>query len=409
MARTRIVVLGGGFAGLRAFHRLHSVPSVDVVLIDPREASLARPALPEVAFAGKPLQHALIPLVPIIERHGGKFLRQAVIAIDAPEGYVTVDSGERVNYDYLLLAVGAHKDYDAVPGFPEYGFSVCDDREAPRLARAVQAFTGGPVVVGAAKSTWGSRIRVQPLAAPCEGPIGEIIFMLDYELRRRKIRVRSPITAFSPGALFFEDVGAKVHEAMAPQLKIRDIDVIVNKELAALEPGHVRFADGSSVESAFSIIIPPYTGNQVITASGLGDERGFIPTDDSMRHLDHENIYAAGDATALAMPKLGHIAVMQADIAAAALIRAITGQGEVPAYRPEIFCIMNQGGAEALLILSDTLYGGKRDIALRGPIAHAMKWGFDSYYFYTRGNMPPDMANTAIEALLERWPGHEAR
>ncbi len=74
-----------------------------------------------------------------------------------------------------------------------------------------------------------------------------------------------------------------------------------------------------------------------------------------MRHVDYANIFAAGDVNALAMPKLGHIAVHQADIASAAIRREVTGTGEIPPYKPEIFCIMNRGGDEATLILSDYL------------------------------------------------------
>ncbi len=403
--KKQVVIVGAGFAGLRMFYRLQQQKNIEITLVEPRDGSLDRPVLPEVAFAGKSLHHALVPVRPIVERHGANYIQRSVEGIDAAKNALLFENGERLSYDYLMLAVGAHKDYDAIPGFREYGFSVCDDTEAPRLATAVRAFRGGPVIVGAAKSVWGNRVVVPNLAAPCEGPIGEIVFMLDRELRRRGLREASTITAFSPGAMFFDDVGPKVHAAIEPMLKTRGIEVVVAKELAAIERDRVRFVDGSSIESAFTIVIPPYVGNRAIAASGLGDERGFIPTDETMRHLDHENIFAAGDGTALSMPKLGHIAIAQADIAAAALVRALTGNGVVPPYRPEVFCIMNQGGADATLILSDTLFGGTRDITMSGPLAHAMKWAFDSYYFYTRGHMPPDRANGVLEFFIEHGLG----
>jgi len=108
-------------------------------------------------------------------------------------------------------------------------------------------------------------------------------------------------------------------------------------------------------------------GPAVLRDSGLGDEAGFLAVDQTMTFLDDPRIVGAGDATALSMPKLGHIAIHQADLAAATLRAQITGNGETPSYHPEVFCIMNRGGAEATLILSDTLYGGVRDIARSGP------------------------------------------
>jgi sulfide:quinone oxidoreductase len=403
--RPQIVILGGGFAGLRAFWRLDRDlgSRASLVVVDPRETSLEKPLLPEVAFAGKPVEHARIPLGPVVARHGGRFVNRRAEGIDPARGEVALEGGERLSYDYLLIAVGAVKAYDAIPGYREYGYSICDDTEAPRLAEALRRFRGGPVVSGSARSAWGRRVRVPALAAPCEGPVGETVFMVDHELRRRGLRASSPLTAFSPGRIFFEDVGPNVHAAVEPLLRRHEIPVRTGAELARLEAHGVVFTDGSSLESALSIVIPPYAGAPVVRDSGLGDEAGFVPTDDTMRHLDHPTVYAAGDGTALAMPKLGHLAVMQADIAAAAIRKAVTGTGDIPPYRPEIFCIMHRGGEDATLILSNTLYGGQTDLTLSGPVAHLMKWGFDSYYFYTRGHMPPDTMAAGMEAVLRRW------
>jgi len=405
--RTRVVILGGGFAGLRALYHLARLGErVELVLVDPRPTSLARPALPEVALAGKPVDHARFPLAPIAARTGARFMQHAAERVDAAGHQVVLSGGERIEYDYLLIALGAVKDYALIPGFREHGYSVCDDTEAPRLADAFARFGGGPVVIGAARSIFGSRVAAPQLAAPCEGPVAELMFMVDHQLRRRGLRDRSPIRVFSPGAVFFEDVGPRVHAAVEPLVARQDIEVTAQKTLERLEAGEVIFSDGTTWESALSIVLPPYTGNPVVLRSaGLGDDRGFVPTDQTMRHLDFARIYAAGDGTALAMPKLGHIAVMQADVAAAAIGHAITGEGTIPPYRPEVFCIANRGGPHGTLILSDTLFGGTTDLTLDGPLPALMKWGFDSYYFHTRGHLAPDLLGEGTSALLRRIRG----
>lgn len=400
--RATVVILGGGFAGLRALHRLTHLKDVaDVILVDPRSTSLAKPVLPEVALAGKSVEHARFTLEPLVTSRGARFVHRGVDRVETTKQLVVLDDTSTLHYDFLLVALGALKDYDAIPGFREYGFSVCDDIEAPRLAARLESFTGGPVVIGSAKSVWGSRVEVPELAAPCEGPVAEILFMIDRDLSRRNLRARSPIQVFSPGQIFFEDVGPKVHDAVGPMIEERGIKVTTATVLDHLEADRVVFTDGSSWESALSIVLPPYAGNPVVKRSpGLGDERGFIPTDKTMRHLDAARVYAAGDGTSLSMPKLGHIAVMQADVAAGAILQDLTGRGEVPQYHPEVFCIASRGGLEATLILSDTLFGGTTDLTLDGPIAHLMKWGFDSYYFHTPGRLPPDLMANGLEGLL---------
>lgn len=407
MGKKHLVILGGGFAGLRAVYHLHRLEALDITLVDARSTSLEKPSLPEVALAGKPVQHVQIPLKPILDRHGVRFVQDTVTHIAPQQQQVQLATTGPLAYDYLLIALGAVKDYDAIPGFREHGFSVCDDEQAPRLHERLTAFEGGSIVIGAARSTFGRRVSAPALSAPCEGPIGEVMFMLDYELARRRLRAKSKFDIFSPGAEFFEDVGPEVHTALAPLIQKHGMTVHVSKTLKQIHADHVEFADGSTLDSDLTVIIPPYAAPSVIKASGLGDEAGFIPTDTQMRHLDYANIFAAGDVNALAMPKLGHIAVHQADIAAAAIRREISGAGEIPQYAPEIFCIMNRGGEEATLILSDHLYGGPRDRVVNGAIAYLMKWSFDSYYFFTKGHMPPEIAQVSLQTLLEHLPAQE--
>lgn len=406
-ARATVVILGGGFAGLRALFRLrHLGERADIILVDSRTTSLARPALPEVAFAGKSVDQARFDLAGPVSRSGARLVTRSVERVEAADRRLVLDNGEVLDYDYLLLALGAHKDYDAISGFREFGFSLCDDTEAPRLARALADFDGGPIVVGSAQSTWGTRVDAPRLAAPCEGPVAEIMFMLDHHLRRVGLRERSPIRVFSPGQVFFEDVGPRVHADLAPLIERAGFEITTKLVLSHLGKGEVAFADGTRWESALTIILPPYTGNELVARSpGLGDEAGFVPTDTSMRHLDLERVYAAGDANALSMPKLGHIAVIQADVAASSMLADITGEGEVRAYHPEIFCIANRGGEQATLIYSDFLFGGPTDLTLSGPAAHLMKWGFDEYYFHTAGHLPPDMATEGLEFVLREVAG----
>ena len=402
--RARVVILGGGFAGLRALHRLQALGErVELVLVDARATSLARPALPEVAVAGKLVDHARFPLAPLLAHHGVRFVNESAERIDADQRQILLTGGETLAYDHLLIALGAVKDYDAIPGFREHGYSVCDDVEAPRLYDALKRFRGGPIVIGSARSVWGSRVDAPRLAAPCEGPVAELMFMIDHELRRRGLREQATLRVFSPGEVFFEDVGPKVHADVEPLVHSHGIEVQTGKVLARVDAGGVVFSDGTSWESALSIVLPPYSGNPLIKRSErLGDEQGFVPTDKTMRHLDLDRVYAAGDCAALAMPKLGHIAVMQADVAAAAIRHDLTGQGEIPPHRPEVFCIANRGGIQATLILSDTLFGGSTDLTLDGPLAHLMKWGFDSYYFHTVGRLPPDLLSDGMESFLRR-------
>jgi sulfide:quinone oxidoreductase len=62
---------------------------------------------------------------------------------------------------------------------------MCDDNHAPKLWEALENFKGGTINIGSAKSSWGTRVEIPNWIAPCEGPIGEAMFMIDYYLRNK--------------------------------------------------------------------------------------------------------------------------------------------------------------------------------------------------------------------------------
>ena len=403
----KVVILGAGFAGLHIFYKIRHLigKSIEVTVIDPRSHSLLKPSLPEVAFEGAPIAHSLVDLEPTLTSRGAVFIRDEASHIDASTNRIELASGKTVAYDYLFITVGAVKDYDAIKGYREYGYSVCDDKEAQKLWERIKAFGGGNIVTGAAKSTWGTRVDAPPLVAPCEGPIGEIMFMLDYYLHEEKRLHRGKdytIDVFTPGEIFFEDVGDTPREAVGKAMKAREISLHTGKVFTEIGKDFVLFEDGTRLPCNLAIVIPPYGAPEVLKHSlGIGDEKGFVPTDKQMRHLDYPNIFAAGDITALAQPKLGHVAVIQGAIAAATLMKELGEEIEIPPHDLEVFCIMNMGGHDATLILSDVLYGGKTDKAFHSPLSKMMKWGFDNYLYYNKGHMPPDLAMQMTDTLLK--------
>ena len=91
--------------------------------------------MPEVAFAGKETSKVRIPLKRTVDRKGSRFLMHTVTKIDPVNKAVITDDGKKINYDILVIATGAVKDYHSIAGFRDYGFSICDDFQAERLAK----------------------------------------------------------------------------------------------------------------------------------------------------------------------------------------------------------------------------------------------------------------------------------
>ncbi len=403
--KKKIVIIGAGFGGLRTLYNLEKHKNrFDFTVINKTDYSLERPALPEVAIEGKPVRKTQIKIKDYLKRRGINFKLGEVQKINPEKNEVVVDS-ETIPYDYLIIAPGAIKDYDAIKGYREYGYSVCDDKEAVKLYERLKNFEGGSVVIGAARSYFSNMVDVPALKAPCEGPVGEVMFMIYHKLRKEGKREKSSINVFTPGKVFFEDVGDNARNTVAKIMEERGIKLHTNKELVGITDKEVIFKDGSSLPANLAIIIPPYKAPDFIANSGLGDDMGWVPTDKTMKHITYDNIYAVGDINALAQPKLGHIAIIQADVASSAIEKQEGLTDEIKPFKPEVFCIMNMGGFEAILILSNALYENEYDIAWHSPIAKLMKISFDEEYYYAHGKLPPDFMLEIFKHLIEKMFG----
>ena len=113
--RKRVVVVGGGFAGLAAAKRLSGL-EVDVTLIDKRNHHLFQPLLYQVAMAGLSPADIAQPIRGILSRYGNvQVLKGSVTGVDFDGQCVLLnkpsDSPEEIAYDYLLLACGASHSY----------------------------------------------------------------------------------------------------------------------------------------------------------------------------------------------------------------------------------------------------------------------------------------------------------
>jgi len=402
----KIVIIGAGFAGLTVFHHITAwldSREVEVTVIDERDTFLVKPSLPEVALGEKDIRDITFPLRPVIESHG-RFIRSRVHRIVPKTQQVYLDDEVSVSYDFLVISLGGKKDFESVPGFREYGYSVCTDILAPQLHEAIEKFEQGNILIGSAPMFSGTRLKDVPhLETACEGVVGEVAFMIDSELRERGIRDQARIICFSPAEIFFEDVGDKVREAFEGLAREHGVEVITNKVIDKIEQDLIAFKDGSNISSALTVLIPTYRGPDLISESGFADEAGFVPTDENFQHLDYENIFAIGDVASRTVPKLGHLAVEQGNLVASLLRQRITGQGERYDYEPEVFCIMNMGQRQAMLIRSNTLWGGNVDISYHSAMSHLMKSFFDTYMMKFKGKVPPQLAQRLLNLYIGRF------
>lgn len=123
----RVVILGGGFAGVQAATELArhhaalhpaSRPALDILLIANQNHLLFTPLLPQVASSNVDPRHIAQPIRDIRARRAFRFLRAEATRVDLDARRVETNDAS-ADYDYLILAAGSRTDYFGVPGARE--------------------------------------------------------------------------------------------------------------------------------------------------------------------------------------------------------------------------------------------------------------------------------------------------
>ena len=101
------------------------------------------------------------------------------------------------------------------------------------------------------------------------------------------------------------------------------------------------------------MLVPPFRGSSAAHYMGVTDDDGYIHVDATMRVSGHERIYAVGDCVGFSGPKMGHMAVRQAEVAATNLIAEIEGREPIANYIHELQLVIDEAGSEGLYLHKD--------------------------------------------------------
>ncbi len=375
-----IIIVGASFAGLKTAWDLRHKLSSDhrILVFSNKPTTTIRASFPRVVFEDVKLEDITIDLAKNFEGTGIEFICDPLVSVDQ-ENDVIVTAAGRYEYDFLVLATGARHAYDELPGSREFALSVCDPARIMETKEALLNFTGGDVYGGVGAGY-----------TPCDGPPMEMLMDLDHRLRMLGLRDKANLHYFTDKGRLLPPGGPQVWERLECLFREREIHVHLNVDLVRLDSTLLHFKDGATKPYDLCLLIPPYRGIHALEGSGLTDARGFVPVSPQTMRADKStryNVYAVGDAIANPGPKQGHLALIQAGVAAAHLAWRITGEGTVPAYLPEFKCVMDLGGGHGLYMYSQWLSDGSVVEIQSGPEPYASKIRFEEMLCELRGDI----------------------
>ena len=374
-----VVILGGGVGGTIVANLVAKGAGdhANVTVVDPTGVHIYQPGFLYVAVGRERAQALQRPEAQLL-RHDIERVVDRATRVDPVARQVVLESGRTLRYDELLLATGSRTVMGEVPGgAAAHDFYTLEG--AIRLAKALDDFEGGTIVIGVA----GIPYKCPP--APVE-----FAFLLDDYLRARRLREKSQIKLLSPlNRAFTIEATSRL---VQPILAERGIELTGFFNVESVDPvaGTVTSLEGETVAYDLLVLVPPHRGQKVIEDSGLGDERGWVPVDkNTLRHARFDRIWAIGDTTNIPISKSGSVAHYEASVAAAEIVAAVRGEAP-PAhvYDGKVMCFLETGQGQATTIQFDYDHPPVSPSPARRW--HWAKALFNKTYWYTvpQGRLP---------------------
>jgi sulfide:quinone oxidoreductase len=372
----KVLVLGGGFAGIEAAIFLRK-EKIDVTLVSDRDFFYIYPTSIWIPTGDATMEDVSIPLSELADKHGFELIVDPVTALDPQAKRVTLASGNVLDgYDYIVVAMG--QDKIRIDGM-EHTLSICGKpEEAVALHERLEAL----VAKGEGRIAMGFGGNPKDSSAVRGGPAFEVLFNVHNHLKKKGLRDKFELVFFAPMEKPGQKMGEKALVMMDKMFKMTNINKKVGSKIVRFESDGIVFEDGEKLLSDLTMFISAGTGHEVLKASGLPlSEAGFVATNEYNEVEGFDGIYAIGDSAALMGPawraKQGHVAEVMARNVAFNIAQRINGGNEKKSYKDHlnILCVMDTGNGAAFVYRDDK--GGKM-IPLP-VIGHWLKKGWGWY------------------------------
>ena len=336
----RVVVLGGGVGGTltanlvaRKLKRLIAAGDAKVTVVDETGQHAYQPGYMYIAMGNERPEKLHRPERSLLDANVDLVV-DTVVRIDPATSLVELGSGGKIHFDQLVIATGSRILPETIKDFATEAYHFYTAEASARLRKALDAFTGGRIVIAIA----GIPYKCPP--APLE-----VAFLVEAELRARGLREKTQLTFLSPinRAFTIESVS----EMATPIFAEKGIDLQL---LAGVD----------SIDAERKVVID----------SGLAPKSGWLPTDRTTLQVKHlvaantpdaeipryPNIYALGDATDLPLSKAGSTAHFEAPIVAERVSARVMGrepEGKDAGYTGKVMCFFEVGDGKGTLLQFD--------------------------------------------------------
>ncbi len=344
----RLVILGAGTGGTLAANRLRKSFPLDeltIDIVDENNDHVYQPGLLFVPFGlakpdeiVRPRDHQL---------HAGiNYHLNAVTSVDIDANAVTLEDGAVLTYDVLLVATGTTLQPGETEGllgdaWLDSVFTFYDMEGATALHDRLETFTEGRLVIN---------VVDMPIKCPV-APL-EFAFLADWYFTEKGVRDAITIVYATPLDGAFTKPAAS--NALGSLLEDKNIEIITEFNTGEVDNEKKLLIgyDGTEIPFDLAVVIPLHGGAPYVAESGdLGDELGFVPTDNAtMQSLVRPNIFVLGDAADVPTSKAGSVTHFEGEVLVENIESFLAGKPLEASYDGHANCFIETGFSKALLI-----------------------------------------------------------
>lgn len=315
-----IVIVGGGTGGIMTAARLLKEPNMKVTVLEPAEYHYYQPAWTLVganAYDYEKTKRKMSDVMPA----GVNWIKEYATGVDPENNTISTASGEKIEYDYLVLSPGLVYDMTMIEGLEEAIDKgvVCSNYTDPKHTwEVLKNFKGGNAVF------------TQPTTPiKCGGAPQKIAYLAADYLKKQGLANKSNVIFATPGSVIFgvpeikktldqviNRYGIHFKPHYAP-VKIDAKNQIVTFKYTATGENqcvinedklHERMSGESTIEIPFDLLhlAPPQVAPKFIRESTLSNDGGWLDVDiHTLQHKKYANIFGMGDVAALPTAKTG--------------------------------------------------------------------------------------------------------
>lgn len=333
MKKSKIVILGGGYGGLITSRKLESLlkdNEAEVTLINKHEYHYVATQLHKTGAGTASDDKITLHIPDLLKTNKVQFKKGTVDKVDFSQQQVCLENGERVEYDFLVLALGYEVDTFGIPGVEENAFKIRSFRSTKAIYNHIihqfEAFQ---------EDQDPSRLTFAVAGAGFTGVemIGELVEAMPGLCSKYSVPVsKTRIINIEASGTVLPGFDKKAIEFATNYVKKHGVELMTSTKIMECTPTSIKLDNGTNLPARTLIWSGGVRGNRLLEKLDVPVERSRVKVDKYLRVEGMTNVFCIGDAARFmkndkdVLPPTAQVAIQQAEVCGPNLIAALRGE-----------------------------------------------------------------------------------